>query len=56
SPDDLREALDLLAGRGVRVGDLITHRLPLSALGEGVAAVRERRALKVILRPDAEDA
>ncbi|MBI2081691.1 MAG: alcohol dehydrogenase catalytic domain-containing protein [candidate division NC10 bacterium] len=56
SPDDLREALDLLAGGGVRVAELITHRLPLSALGEGVAAVREQRALKVILRPDAEDA
>lgn len=56
SPDDLREALGLLAAGRVQVADLITHRLPLSALGEGVTAVRERRALKVILRPDAEDA
>jgi len=56
SPADLREALELLGSRRVRVAEIISHRLPLSALGEAVAAVREHRALKVILTPDAEGA
>jgi len=54
SPAELGEALDLLASGRVRVTDLITHRLPLSALGEAVAAVREHRALKVLLTPGEE--
>ncbi len=56
SPADLREALGLLAARRVRAAELITHRLPLSALGEAVALVRQRRALKVILGPNEEGA
>lgn len=56
SPADLREALGFLASGRVRVAELITHRLPLSALAEAVAAVREHRALKVVLRPHAEGA
>jgi L-iditol 2-dehydrogenase len=52
SPADLREALDLLAARRVRVAGLITHRLPLSALAEGIDLVRELRALKVMLTPE----
>ena len=54
SPADLGEALDLLASGRVRVAELITHRLPLTALGEAVVAVREHRALKVILTPGEE--
>ena len=54
SPVELREALELLASRRVQVAELITHRLPLTALGEGVAAVREHRALKVMLTPGKE--
>jgi L-iditol 2-dehydrogenase len=54
SPADLQEALELLAAGRVRVAGLITHRLPLSDLGEAVALVREHRALKVILTPSEE--
>ena len=47
SPETLRIALDLLATRQVRVGRLISHRLPLERFNEGVALMRERKALKV---------
>lgn len=47
SPEDLRIALDLLAGREVRVNTLISHRLPLEQFAEGVRLMREREALKV---------
>ncbi len=47
SPDDLRTALDLLGSRQVRVDRLISHRLPLERFAEGVALMRERKALKV---------
>lgn len=47
SPETLRIALDLLATRKVRVDRLISHRLPLERFSEGVALMRERKALKV---------
>lgn len=47
SPEDLRIALDLLASGKVRVGGLISHRLPLERFAEGVELMRERKALKV---------
>jgi L-iditol 2-dehydrogenase len=47
SPAELPLALDLLAGRQVRVAGLISHRLPLERFAEGVALMREREALKV---------
>jgi L-iditol 2-dehydrogenase len=53
---DLHFALDLLTSRQVQVDRLISHRLPLERFNEGVALMRERKALKVyfeILRPSA---
>jgi L-iditol 2-dehydrogenase len=47
SPETLRIALDLLATHQVRVDRLISHRLPLERFNEGVALMRERKALKV---------
>jgi L-iditol 2-dehydrogenase len=47
SPQTLRIALDLLATGRVRVDRLISHRLPLERFNEGVALMREHKALKV---------
>jgi len=47
SPATLRLALDLLATRQVLVDRLISHRLPLERFNEGVALMREHKALKV---------
>ncbi len=47
SPATLRIALDLLATRQVQVDRLISHRLPLERFNEGIALMRERKALKV---------
>ena len=47
SPETLRIALDLLATGKVRVERLFSHRLPLERFNEGVALMRERKALKV---------
>jgi L-iditol 2-dehydrogenase len=45
------EALDLLASRGLRVDDLISHRLPLVDLDEGLDLVARRAGMKVHLYP-----
>ena len=47
SPATLHIALDLLATRQVRTDRLISHRLSLKRFNEGVALMRERKALKV---------
>jgi len=51
-PDDVREALDLIASGTVQVDDLVTHRLPLAAIAQGYALVLDgRESLKVIIKP-----
>lgn len=52
SPREIRRAIDLLAGRQVLVGDLITHVLPLTDAAKGFRLVAEAKdSIKVILRP-----
>jgi L-iditol 2-dehydrogenase len=45
------EALDLLASGRLRVDDLISHRLPLADLDEGLDLVARRAGMKVHLYP-----
>ena len=45
------QALDLLASGRLRVDDLISHRLPLAALDEGLDLVARRAGMKVHLYP-----
>jgi len=52
SPAELAEAFELLARGRVQVDGLITHRLPLSRLAEGVALTVEREAVKVFVTGD----
>lgn len=47
SPAELPLALNLLTERLVRVDGLISHRLPLERFAEGVALMRQHKALKV---------
>jgi L-iditol 2-dehydrogenase len=52
SPADLQQALDLLAGRKISVGKLITHRLGLAEAGLGFRLAAEaKECIKVILEP-----
>jgi L-iditol 2-dehydrogenase len=51
SPADLALAFDLLAEGRVRVDELISHRLPLGRLGEGVDLMRRHEAVKVYVTP-----
>lgn len=53
SPAELGEAFNLLVQGEIRVEGLITHRLPLSRLAEGVTLAAERRAVKVFVTPEA---
>jgi L-iditol 2-dehydrogenase len=46
------DALDLLASRRLRVDDLISHRLPLAALDEGLDLVARRAGMKIHLYPE----
>jgi L-iditol 2-dehydrogenase len=51
SPADLAEAFRLLASGEVVVERLITHRLPLHRLADGVDLMRRREAMKVFVTP-----
>jgi L-iditol 2-dehydrogenase len=51
SPVELAEAFELLAQGRVRVDGLISHRLPLERLGEGVELMRRHEAVKVYVTP-----
>jgi L-iditol 2-dehydrogenase len=52
SPADLQQALDLLAGRKISVGKLITHRLGLAEAGLGFRLAAEaKECIKVVLEP-----
>ena len=49
SPAELGEAFELLVRGKIEVEPLVTHRLPLSQLAEGVKLALSRQALKVFL-------
>jgi L-iditol 2-dehydrogenase len=52
SGQDLLESIDLIRTRQVRVGDMITHRLPLAEAGAGFQLMANGRdSIKVILDP-----
>ena len=51
SPVELAEAFELLSQGRVRVDGLISHRLPLGRLGEGVELMRRHEAVKVYVTP-----
>ncbi len=52
SPEDLKEALQLIAKRKIIVRDMITHRLKLKDTQKGFQLVlRPKRSLKVIIEP-----
>jgi L-iditol 2-dehydrogenase len=52
SGDDLVESLELIRTRQVRVGEMITHRLPLSQAGIGFQLTASgSESIKVILDP-----
>ena len=51
SPSDLADAFRLIAGGGIEVARLITHRVPLESLAAGVDLMRRREALKVYVTP-----
>jgi L-iditol 2-dehydrogenase len=51
SPATLARAFWLLAAGKVEVDGLVTHRLPLERLGEGVYLMRRHQALKVYVTP-----
>jgi len=48
---DFENALHLIAGGRVATGPLITHKLPLSRIQEGIALMQSREAIKVLLEP-----
>jgi 2-desacetyl-2-hydroxyethyl bacteriochlorophyllide A dehydrogenase len=48
---DFENALQLIAGGRVRTEPLITHRLPLARIQEGIGLMQSRQAIKVLLEP-----
>lgn len=48
---DVRQAVELIASGRLDLSGLVTHRFALDQLDEAVAAVRERRGLKVAVLP-----
>jgi L-iditol 2-dehydrogenase len=51
SPATLARAFWLIAAGKVDVSGLISHRLPLARLADGVELMRKRQALKVYVTP-----
>jgi L-iditol 2-dehydrogenase len=52
SPQDHREALELMRSGKMRLKDMITHRLPLAKIQEGFRLVAEaKESIKVIIYP-----
>lgn len=51
SPADLAEAFRLVAAGALALDDLVTHRVPLDRLAEGVELMCRREALKVFVTP-----
>jgi L-iditol 2-dehydrogenase len=52
SPQDLIESIDLIRQRRVRVGDMVTHRLPLAETGRGFQLTASGQdSIKVIIDP-----
>ncbi len=51
APRHNRDALSLIANGGVRVDDLITHRMPLTDVLEAIETVRTGTGLKVVVEP-----
>lgn len=52
APADLAKALDLIATHGVRVDDLVTHRIGLDEIAEGFRLVADAaESIKVIVEP-----
>lgn len=53
APRDLKEALELIKSKKIKVADMITHILPLEKTQEGFRLVVEAKAsIKVILKPN----
>ncbi|WP_027136224.1 zinc-dependent alcohol dehydrogenase [Geminicoccus roseus] len=51
SPSAWPRVLALLASHGAELGQMVSHRLPLSAALEGFELARRKQAIKVILEP-----
>ena len=52
SGDDLKESLELIRDRKVRVADMVTHRLPLAETGLGFQLTASGQdSIKVIIDP-----
>jgi L-iditol 2-dehydrogenase len=52
-PDDLRAAIELIRSGAINVGEMVTHRVPLSEIIQGFKLVSEARdSLKVVVIPD----
>ncbi|MGZ9271843.1 MAG: zinc-binding dehydrogenase, partial [Candidatus Binatia bacterium] len=52
SGDDLKESLELISDRKVRVADMVTHRLPLAETGVGFQLTASGQdSIKVIIDP-----
>jgi len=53
APEDLKQAIELMAKGEIDIKSMITHRLPLSRAGEGFRLVAEaKESLKVVIVPD----
>ena len=49
------EAIELISNGRIEVADMISHRLPLSELGQALDLVRKRAGLKILLYPGEEE-
>jgi L-iditol 2-dehydrogenase len=51
STEDCRRAAEIVNSGRIELADLISRRLPLAQVTEGIAAAEDGRSLKVVLEP-----
>jgi L-iditol 2-dehydrogenase len=53
APDDIKQAINLIESGLINVREMITHKVPLSSIGQGFKFVAEaKNSLKVVVVPD----
>jgi L-iditol 2-dehydrogenase len=51
TPDSLEEALQMIEDKSVEVNSLLTDRLPLKDLYDGITRLNNQEAMKILIRP-----
>jgi L-iditol 2-dehydrogenase len=55
TPEQFRQALDLIESKQIDVSTLVTHRMPLGSINDAFSLARSGKVLKVVILPNDEN-